>query len=241
MFGTLRGRVSTHAWATIILWIKAEGVGVRFWHAEGLVTISCGVVADVDLVVVGAAGVVFDDTEVIFRVVGLGHSGEGLEFSGAALLGLPIEHHVGDKMAVSNKGIWGFLCDCHSALFRWAGVNARNLEGVLDCLTFLASVATLGNFRVVRVVEEGRRVRGTIRDPDVHNGNLCMAHALSDKIDGDQVFDVLFFKTLGLPEGSGMILGKNTRNGLSKGIFDLECNMCLVLHRNLDRDVRVHR
>lgn len=193
--------------------------------------------AYVDLVVVGATGVVFDNTEVIFRVVFRGYSGEGLEFGGAALVGLPLADLIGDKIAASV--IWGFR-SCFSTLFRWARVNAWKLEGVLDRLTFVAAVATLRDFRVVTFFKEGRRVRGTIGDPDVHNGNFRVTHALSDKFDGDLVFDVLFFQTLSLSERSRMVLGKDTRNDLSKGIFDLECNVRLVLHRNLDREFRVH-
>lgn len=192
--------------------------------------------AYVDLVFVGATGVVFDNTEVILPVVFRGYSGEFLEFGGASLLGLPLADLIGNKTA---SVLWGFR-SCFSAIFRWARVNARKLEGILDRLTFVAAVATLRDFRVVTIFKEGRRVGGTIGDPDVHNGNLRVAHALSDKFDGDLVFDVLFFQTFSLSESSRMVLGKDTRNDLSKGILDLECNVRLVLHVNLDREFRVH-
>lgn len=80
MVGRLCCGVSTHARTAVILWIEAERVGVAFRHAESLVTISCGVVTDVDLVVVDAAGVVFDDTKVVFDVVGFRVSSDFLEF-----------------------------------------------------------------------------------------------------------------------------------------------------------------
>jgi len=119
--GCLCCGISTNARTAVILGIKAERVGVAFGHAEGLVTISCGVMTDVDLVVLHTARVVFDDTKVIFDVVGFGLSGDFLEFRGAALVGFLFADH--------------FVSEFSDAIIG-ASIDARKLEGVLDGVAF---------------------------------------------------------------------------------------------------------
>jgi hypothetical protein len=114
----------------------------------------------------------------------------------------------------------GFIA-CYDFVFR-AWIDTRKLEGVLDGIAYVAGVATLGDFRVVRTVKKGHLGCLAIRDPDVNDGNLCVTHALGGEIDGDQVFNVLFFETLGFSERSGVVLSKDARDGTSKGILDLE-------------------
>jgi len=83
-------------------------------------------------------------------------------------------------------------------------------------------VATLGDFRVINIIiQKAKFALLAFRDPDVHNRNLRIAHALGGEIDGVCVC-VLFFETLGFSERSGVVLSEDARDGTSKCIIDLE-------------------
>jgi len=82
-------------------------------------------------------------------------------------------------------------------------------------------MATLGDFRIVSIGQKGGVACLAFRDPDVHDRNLCVAHALGGEIDLIvKVWGIL--ETLGFSERSGVVLGEDARDGTSKGILDLK-------------------
>jgi len=188
----------------------------------------------VDLVAEGAAGVVFHDTEVIDQVVLFGTSDDVFELACASLSFLLLLddivglQDVSTEVATNGPGINVFelfvidtrrlshgsggeeridLFDGSSCL--WAGFgHARKLESVLNGLAHFSRVATFGDFGVVGTSQESIGF-AAIGQPEIHNGNLGCSHALCHKVDIDRIFDVLFFKTLGFSEGSGVVLGED--------------------------------
>jgi len=226
----LRG-ISTNARTAVILRIEAEGVGIGLGHAEGLVPVAGGVVADVDLVVVDTAGVVLDDTEVIVRVVGLGAADLVLELLGAALVGLALADDAREVAAAR-----GLLGDGNAVLGAW--VDAGKLEGVLDGFADLTGVATLGDFGVVAHIEEGVGDLA-VGDPDVDDRDLGVLHALGRKVGVHDGLDVVLAETLGLSERSGVVLSEYTGNGASEGILHGETNVGGILVGDLDRDIGI--
>jgi hypothetical protein len=134
-------------------------------------------VTDVNLVEVRSTGIVFDDTEVVFDTIDIGMSSKLLELFGAGLLGslllnqcMRIDVLIGE---VSLSCSWG-----------WARIDARNFEGVLHSLAYrIRGMATLWDFRNV-VFSEDRIVFLTIHDPDIHNGNRHIVHAIGREFIG---------------------------------------------------------
>jgi len=176
--------ISTHARSAVILRIEAEGVGISFWNAEGLVTVSCRVVADVNLVVEGAAGVIFDNTEVIVRVVWLGVSDQVLEFLGASLLGFLLSDEVVRGRQSAGRCLLLFLY-----FIVGARTLARKLESVLNGLAYLFGVATLGDFGIIGIKQPSIG-DFTVLHPDIDDGNLSVFHALSGKLNGNHIIDI---------------------------------------------------
>lgn len=231
----LRQCVATNARTAVILGIEAEGVGIGFRHAEGLVTIACRVVTDVDLVLEGTAGVVLDDAEVIVGIVCFGVAHDRLEFRGAALprLSLP------DPLGHAPPLLGFFFGDGRAALFRRTRVDAGELEGVLNGLAFLAGIAAFGNFRVVDDVEE-RVGCLTVRHPDVDDRNLGAAHATGHEIGFHDTFNVVFAETFGFSERSGVILRIDAGSDARESVFHREAYMSGVLEGNSDRKIGIH-
>jgi len=139
------GVISTNARSTIIFRIEAERVGIGFRNAERLVTVSCRIVANVDLVVESTAWVIFDNAEVIGRVVWLGVSDQFLEFGSGSFFGFLRFDEVGNQ----STGSWCLLANLLQSINR-ARTFTRKLESVLNGLAYLSGVATLGDFSVVR-------------------------------------------------------------------------------------------
>lgn len=234
-----RRGVTTNARTAVILGIKAEGVGIGFRHAEGLVTITRRVMADMDLVVEGTAGVILDDAEVLVGIVSFGVAHDFLKFMRAALLGLSLLDSFGDPSALLRFFFGCFFCDRCATLFRRTRVHAGKLESVLDGLTFLTGVATFGNFRVVTEVEEGIRSL-TVRHPDVDNRNLGVAHAPGHKIGFQDILNIFFTETLGFSERSGVILGVYARTGATEGVLHSEAYMSSILEGDSNRKFGIH-
>jgi len=139
------GMISTNARSAVILRIEAERVGIGFRDAEGLVTVSCRIVANVDLVVESTAWVIFDNAEVIVRVVWLGVTDQCLEFGSGSFFGFLRFDKVGNQSA----GRLDLLADLLRSINR-ARTFTRKLESVLNGLACLSGVATLRDFGVVR-------------------------------------------------------------------------------------------
>jgi len=140
LIGDLCIRISTHARSTVILGVESKCVRVGFRHAEGLVTISRRVVADVDLVEGRSAGVVFDDTEVVVDIAGIGVSSELLELCCAGHFSFLLA----DQAVRINKA---------TSVGFWAGIDTWKFKGVLDDLTVFGGMAALGYFSVIIVSE----------------------------------------------------------------------------------------
>lgn len=229
----LGGGVSTDARTAVILGIKAECVGIGFWHAEGLVTVPCGVMAHVDLFMGGTTRIVLHHAKVIFRAIIFGVTGDRLEFHGAALEGFLFAD---DLVGLAASLI---IAPFRRFAFCWTGLHARKFEGVHNGLALLASMATLGNFCVVGSVEEGHSGAYAILNPEIDDGNLGAMHASRCEVGlGKFVhFQVRFFETLGLSEGTRVILCVYGRNSLIKGVFDLELYMGRVLESDLNRNI----
>jgi len=230
--------VAADARTAVILGVKAEGVGIGLRHAEGLVPVARRVVADADLVVAVAAGVVLDDAEVIGRVVRLGLADELLELPGSALVGLLLAANLGGPPAAHHGSLLGD--DRLAALLGRAGVFARKLEGVLDGVALLSGVAALGDLRVVAQVEEGA-VGLAVCNPDVDDRDAGVAHALGHEIRFEDLVDVVLAEALGLSERSGVVLSEHAGSGAGKGVQHRETDVGGVLEGDLDRKFGVHR
>lgn len=238
LFGCLCRRIPANTRSAVILGVESEGVRVGFRHAEGLVAISRGVVADVDLIEVSSTGIVFDDTEVVFDIVGIGMSSKLLELSGAGLLGFLL---VNQGVRIDEVTFSYIICSCGFSVW-WAWVDARKFEGVLHSLAYIIrGMATLGDFCVVGVFED-RTSFVTVHNPDIHNGNLHIVHAIGQEFDRSIInTDIIVCEALGLSKGSSVPFGEDARDINSIGILHLEFDVGDVLHGDLDWHFGVHR
>jgi len=192
--------------------------------------------AHVDLFKGGTTRIVLHHAKVIFRAVIFGATGHRLEFHGAALESF--------LFADDLVGLAASLLIAHVrriGAFCWTFVHARKFEGVLNGLALLASIATLGNFRVVGSVEEGCSGAYAILNPDIDDGNLGCVHASRREFGLDKFINaqVRFCETLGLSEGTRVVLCVDFRNSLIKGVFDRELYMGRVLESDLERNIAI--
>lgn len=144
-----------------------------------------------NLIAVWTTRIIFDDTEVIGIGVGLGVSGEVLEFLGGAIdirLGSEISSSHLISRLISRVSIFPIF---------WAR-NTRKFELILYGPALFTRVATLRNFRIVRIGQEGSFGSVAFRDPNRDDGNLGVVHAQTDVfIRFCCWFDILFLDTLG--------------------------------------------
>jgi len=140
-----------------------------------------------NLIAVWTTRIIFDDTEVIGIGVGLGVSGEVLEFLGGAI-DIRLGSEISSSHLISRVSIF---------LIFWAR-NTRKFEFVLYGPALFLRVATLRNFRIVRIGQEGSFGSVAFRDPNRDDGNLGVVHAQTDVfIRFCCWFDILFLDTLG--------------------------------------------
>jgi len=184
LIGDLCIRISTHARSTVILGVESKCVRVGFRHAEGLVTISRRVVADVDLVEGRSAGVVFDDTEVVVDIAGIGVSSELLELCCAGHFSFLLADQA---VRIDKATIVGFW---------WAGIDTWKFKGVLDDFTVLAGFAAHGYFSRITVSEVNWVACVTFHYPHIHDGNFNIMHAGCHQCEGVVCWKIRLFETL---------------------------------------------
>jgi len=66
-----------------------------------------------------------------------------------------------------------------------------------------------------------------------------VSHALSDKLDGNHVVDVVGGKTLGFSKASGVVLSVDARDSLCEGVLDIKLDVRGVLVGDRDGKVGV--
>jgi len=165
-------------------------------------------VADVDLVEGRSAGVVFDDTEVVVDIAGIGVSSELLELCCAG--------HFSFLLADQAVRI-----DKATSVGFWAGIDTWKFKGVLDDLTVFGGMAALGYFSVIIVTEVNWVLCFTFHYPNIHDGNFNSMHAGCHECEGVVCCKILLVETLCLSEGSGVVLGDDVRD-ISESILHHE-------------------
>jgi len=67
-----------------------------------------------------------------------------------------------------------------------------------------------------------------------------VSHALSDKLDGNHVVDVVCGKTLSFSKFSGVVLSVDARDRLCEGVLNIKFDVRCVLGGDSDRKIGVH-
>lgn len=182
---------------------------------------------DVDLVILGAAGIVFYYAEVVIGVICFGVTGDVFEFLGISDLFL-IRKVTTDSGCQLRIGI--------AMNFGRARTLTGKLEGVLDRAALFTCVTTFRNLTVVTGLQE-RQLSVAILNPEVDDRDLDVMQALGDKFLFDLLLssDVHIFQTFGFSKFSIVIFGEYAGCGFKKWVLDRETYVCSVLERNRNR------